>query len=474
MGMGGSAIRHAARKHARSATCTAHNTTQDDTRQEARHIKPQHNTTDERNITQKSMTTTHPASYKYIHVLTVAWCPNGILFCCLFRFVLRLDLCLPPLSCMAPHLTPAEFDFIKQQEALGKSPIELHKALTRRRARQGLATPTLPRFRLALRGLSYRRARKETRGRKMKVSRSAVLKMNLVRKRLIKKAQGQREVRWEDVCKGGRVRKVHRTTLLRAFRREKIPVQARNPRLKPGRTQEQAAARVAYCQKWARKPPSFFVDDLDLIIDNKQFDVPTTQRARQYIAAQRVRFHLRTPAEGVQPEMTKPGRKKNRMNTGAVAKVCAGISNGRIVMWEYLAKRWTGEEAAKLYRGAIIKTIQKVRGVKRKYKVFEDNDPTGYKSKVGKKAKAELGIDAIPMPVFSPDLNPLDYCLWEEISRRMVKGAPGRLETVQEYKKRLRRTALRLPTALVTRAVRAMPSRMRAVVHAKGHSIKAD
>ena len=184
----------------------------------------------------------------------------------------------------------------------------------------------------------------------MKISRSAVLKMNLVRKRLIKKAQGQREVRWEDVCKGGRVRKVHRTTLLRAFRREKIPVQARSPRLKPGRTQEQAAARVAYCQTWARKPPSFFVDDVDLIIDNKQFDVPTTQRARQYIAAQRVRFHLRTPAEGVQPEMTKPGRKKNRMNTGAVAKVCAGISNGRIVMWEYLAKRWTGEEAAKLYR----------------------------------------------------------------------------------------------------------------------------
>ena len=56
----------------------------------------------------------------------------------------------------------------------------------------------------------------------------------------------------------------------------------------------------------------------------------------------------------------------------------------------------------------------------------------------------------------------------------MVKGAPGRLETVREYKKRLRRTALRLPTALVARAVRAMPTRMRAVVLAKGHSIKAD
>ena len=78
------------------------------------------------------------------------------------------------------------------------------------------------------------------------------------------------------------------------------------------------------------------------------------------------------------------------------------------------------------------------------------------------------------MPVFSPDLNPLDYSLWEEISRRMTNGAPERVETVAEYKKRLRRTALRLPASLVTRAVRAMPARMQAVVNAKGYSIKND
>ena len=52
------------------------------------------------------------------------------------------------------------------------------------------------------------------------------------------------------------------------------------------------------------------------------------------------RFHLRTPAEGLQPEMTKPSRKKNRINTGGFANVCAGISNSRIVLWEYLDKRF--------------------------------------------------------------------------------------------------------------------------------------
>ena len=172
--------------------------------------------------------------------------------------------------------------------------------------------------------------------------------------------------------------------------------------------------------------------------------------------------------------MTKPGRKKNRMNTGAIAKVCAGISHGRIVMWEYLPKRWTGEEAAKLYKGAILKTLQKERGVKRKYLVFEDNDPTGYKSGLGMDAKAECGIEAIPMPVSSPDLNPLDFCLWDEVSARMVAGAPKHVETVCEYKKRLRLTALRLSPSVVAKAVQAMPSRMRAVVDAKGYAIKAD
>ena len=52
--------------------------------------------------------------------------------------------------------------------------------------------------------MTYKRSRKEARGRKQKLSRYHVLKMNTMRKRLIKKAQGQREVRWEDIRKANR------------------------------------------------------------------------------------------------------------------------------------------------------------------------------------------------------------------------------------------------------------------------------
>ena len=89
-------------------------------------------------------------------------------------------------------------------------------------------------------------------------------------------------------------------------------------------------------------------------------------------------------------------------------------------------------------------------------------------------AKKALSIDAFPIPPYSPDLNPLDFGLWEEIDRRMIEGAPKNVETVAAYKKRMRLVALRLPADLVTRTVRKIPARMRSVIDAKGHNIKED
>ena len=88
---------------------------------------------------------------------------------------------------MAPHLTAAELDYIFQLDRAGRRPAEIHASLVSKRARRGIAAPTLARFRAALRGTTYKRSRKETRGRKQKLSRHAVLKMNQTRKQLIKK-----------------------------------------------------------------------------------------------------------------------------------------------------------------------------------------------------------------------------------------------------------------------------------------------
>ena len=80
----------------------------------------------------------------------------------------------------------------------------------------------------------------------------------------------------------------------------------------------------------------------------------------------------------------------------------------------------------------------------------------------------------MPFPRYSPDLNPLDFTIWNEVGRRMVENAPKTVESVRKYMKRLRLTALRLPTQLVSDAVRSIPTRMQAVAAAKGGNIQRD
>lgn len=375
---------------------------------------------------------------------------------------------------MAPHLTPAELDFIQEKERNDRGVLDIYVALKSRRDKKGIAAPHITNFRKFLKGKTYKRNQKETRGRKKKFTERMVHKMNTVRKILIKKAENEREIRWRDVQKRARAPKAHRTTLLKAFKRCGLNVAARAPRLKPQRAKIHKDERCKWAKAFSKKPCSYFEKEIDMIIDNKKFDVPTTERARKYMMSQRVRFHLRTPAEGVLDAFTKPGRKKNKMNTGACASVCAGISNGRVVLWHYLPKRWTGQVAADLYCDVIYPSLCKHRGEKRSYKLLEDNDPTGYKSNKAKKMKESKRIKAVPFPRYSPDLNPLDFSLWNEIERRMFKCAPKKVETVAAYKSRLRRTALNLPQELVTKAVHSIPKKIKEVIDAKGGNIKSD
>ena len=148
---------------------------------------------------------------------------------------------------MAPHLTAAELDFIFAEEREGRSPKEIHTLLQKRRSKQNMSTPCLMRFRQALRGKTYRRSPKETRGRKRKLDRKWVQKLNITRKMLLKRTNSEREVRWEDIRRAARAPKADRSTLRRSFQREGLKVQVRQPREKPDRTPAHAKAHVDYC-----------------------------------------------------------------------------------------------------------------------------------------------------------------------------------------------------------------------------------
>ena len=145
--------------------------------------------------------------------------------CSLFALVaLVLDFFF---DAMAPHLTPTELDSIHSLEAAGCDPAGIHQALSAQRARKKIAAPHITNVRKALKGNTYKRGRKETRGRRAKYSKKMALRMDKARKDLAKKVSSGREVLWRDIRKAARVPNGHRSTLKNAFARERIHVAAR-------------------------------------------------------------------------------------------------------------------------------------------------------------------------------------------------------------------------------------------------------
>jgi len=375
----------------------------------------------------------------------------------------------------AKHLTAAELTQVRAwrgDATLG--PLQLwkkHKQV-RRQSRQKCLCLTA--FRKCLRGVTYNKAQ-ETRGPKYKLGERAIAALDKKRRELVKKDDGEFEVSWDEIIKKARVKKVHGTTAKRALARAGIFVAAHPPREKPERTQEHKDERFEKCGKWRYLPNDYFSKEVDLIIDNTHINVPTTRRARRFKNKSKVRFQNRTRAEGLLTQYTKPNAKRNRQNLGGCLSVCAGIRKDKVVLWQYLEKNWNGEAAAKLYRGAIAKVLRRAAPEKAKPVILEDNDPTGYKSGKGKAAKKELGFKVVSLPRYSPDLNPCDYFLWDNIEARMAKSAPkNKKESVEQFKKRLRKTAMSTSKVFLRKAVAHMTPRIKAIYDAEGDHIKID
>ena len=357
--------------------------------------------------------------------------------------------------------------------ASGKSACQIYDVLAKRRGAKGVDMLNSTAVRRFLRGHSHKRGKVETRGRKRSLSRRNVLAMDKSRLKFIKDVQGTRQATW-DLCRvKGRAPKAHRTTVARAFAREGVDVKLRRCREKPQRTAAVERERAELCGRMRRWPLRRFTDDIDLIIDNKKYDIPTTPEARVFQDKQKLVAQLRKRGEGLAPNFTRPKAKTHRRNLGGSVGVCAGIANCRIVLWEYYTK-WNGDIAAEMYRGPIMKVLKKERGRKPSYLLVEDNDPSGYKSSKALAEKRRLHIRTIKWPRYSPDLMPLDFSLWSNISSRLRDCAPRGRETIAAFKLRLRRVALGTPTAVVRAAVEAMQTRAKMIADARGKDIARD
>ena len=204
-----------------------------------------------------------------------------------------------------PQLTPKGQDEVLKLAAQCKKPPFIHSkivAARRRRRADPVDVTTIRRF---MRGKTHHRDVIETRGRKRVWTRANVLKANKVRKEKIKK-HPSKYVKWDKVVKSSRAPQIRRSTAQRSFKREGINVLFRACRQKPQLTTEHIQEREKICGALRKKPIEYFENEVDMILDCKMFATPTTQEGREYVQFQKKNGNLRTPEEGLQPEMTKP------------------------------------------------------------------------------------------------------------------------------------------------------------------------
>ena len=108
--------------------------------------------------------------------------------------------------------------------------------------------------------------------------------------------------------------------------------------------------------------------------------------------------------------------------------------------------------------------------------MLEDNDPTGYRSKLGVQAKIDSKIDVFEIPKRSPQLNLCDYWLWKAVNKKMREKerawSADKREDRDAYLRRLKRTAQSLTSEEIDEAIGSMKRRSQALYDAKGGQIE--
>jgi hypothetical protein len=224
-------------------------------------------------------------------------------------------------------------------------------------------------------------------------------------------------------------------------------------------------------QMWAKKKPH-------AVIDCKRYELYRNREARSFAAKRSVRGAYQKKGAEPTPAVVKPKGGKNKFPAKGV-KVCAAVIKGRIRMWHYIDGRWNAKKAAAMYQGPLLKAMTKAfpgRGANAKWEVLEDNDPAGFKAGEALQAKRRAKIVTDDLPRRSPDFNVLDYSLWREVNKRMRqqerKFPWNKKETGDQFKERLRRTALGLPESVVGKAAGDMANRIKLCLKNKGGLFK--
>ena len=307
------------------------------------------------------------------------------------------------------------------------------------------------------------------RGRREALTKKDVTMLVRRLKAMIKQANGRREVTLGMLKKATRCK-----ANLKCIRKNlhQRGIRFRRLREKCLLKKSDVKARCLFAQQYKDKTAEWWLKNVDFHWGLKNFPVYTSSEGRDHAARREVRGAYRKRSEGLE-EWYVVQPKNLRYNPGVRScRIAAGVGKGGVLLWHEIKGAWTGAKAAELYAGPVKNALIAANPRKRRHTVLEDNDPTGFKSKLAAKAKAASKLTVFAIPPRSPDLNVCDYALWQQVTRNMrrqeKKFKKSKRESRAEYVDRLRKTAKRLSVNFVRSAIMDMRRRCQRLFAAKG------
>ena len=237
-------------------------------------------------------------------------------------------------------------------------------------------------------------------------------------------------------------------------------------------TPDDVEKRYAWSKKYKDESREWWLETVQIHLDNHHFKVATTSKGRKLLAKRRVRGAYRRKAKSLRPGHVKPDPKL-RVSTGPKGFLkMGGVGNGKVLVWKTILGRWTAAQAASAYRDVVTPALKASYPGKSNFVILEDNDPTGNMSKKGIAEKSAQGLTVLTIPKRSPDLNVLDYAIWAEVEKRLRAQERNmgseKYETRAEFEQRLDRTARRLPASFINNAIGNLQKRCQLLYKAKG------
>lgn len=101
----------------------------------------------------------------------------------------------------------------------------------------------------------------------------------------------------------------------------------------------------------------------------------------------------------------------------------------------------------------------------KKFRLMHDNARPHEAKKSLEYLHAE-GIRRMKWPAMSPDINPIEH-LWDELKRRLRNG-DHQPQSIEELKLRIQQEWDSLPQNCIQKLIQSMPSRLAAIIHARG------